>query len=86
MTVSFNGVGKGLTSFGQPLTGFEVAGEDGVFHPANAYFGNGKQTVIVTSPEVPRPVAVRYGFKDYVHGSLYNFWGLPASSFRSDNR
>lgn len=86
MIVNFDGVGKGLTSFHKPLTGFEVAGDDYVFHPAEAYIGNDRQTVVVSSPEVPHPVAVRYGFKDYVDGSLYNFWGLPASSFRSDNR
>ena len=43
------------------------------------------QTIIVTSPEVPVPVAVRYAFKDYTKGTLYNQAGLPASSFRSDN-
>jgi len=34
---------------------------------------------------VPAPVAVRYGYKDYVEGSLFDVYGLPASPFRTDN-
>lgn len=85
ITLSFDETGKGLTTYRQPLTGFEIAGEDRIFHPANARFGKDAQTVIVSSPEVERPVAVRYAFKDYVKGCLYNMSGLPASSFRTDN-
>ena len=85
LIVSFCEADKGMTSYRQPLTDFEVAGEDRVFHPARAVFGKDMQTVVVSSPEVPRPVAVRYAFKDYVKGSLFNLWGLPASSFRSDD-
>lgn len=85
VTLSFDETGKGLTAFRQPLTGFEVAGEDRVFHPAEARFGKNPQTVVVSSREVEHPVAVRYAFKDYVKGSLYNMSGLPASSFRTDN-
>ena len=83
--LSFDEMGKGLTTYRQPLNGFEVAGEDRVFHPAHARFGKDVQTVIVSSPEVEQPVAVRYAFKDYVKGCLYNMSGLPASSFRTDN-
>lgn len=85
LVVSFSEADKGMTSYRQPLTDFEVAGEDRVFHPARATFGKDMQTVVVSSPDVPRPVAVRYAFKDYVKGSLFNMWGLPASSFRSDD-
>ena len=83
--LSFDEMGKGLTTYRQPLNGFEVAGEDRVFHPAHARFGKDAQTVIVSSPEVEQPVAVRYAFKDYIKGCLYNMSGLPASSFRTDN-
>ena len=83
--LSFDEMGKGLTTYRQPLNGFEIAGEDRVFHPAHARFGKDAQTVIVSSPEVEHPVAVRYAFKDYVKGCLYNMSGLPASSFRTDN-
>ncbi|WP_270461380.1 sialate O-acetylesterase [Bacteroides intestinalis] len=85
ITLLFDEMGKGLTTYRQQLTGFEVAGEDKVFHPANARFGKDAQTVIVSSPEVEQPVAVRYAFKDYIKGTLYNMSGLPASSFRTDN-
>lgn len=85
ITLLFDEMGKGVTTYRQQLTGFEVAGEDKVFHPANARFGKNAQTVIVSSPEVEQPVAVRYAFKDYIKGTLYNMSGLPASSFRTDN-
>lgn len=83
--ISFDEAGKGLTVFRQPVTGFEIAGEDKVFHSAEVRFGKDMQTLTVSSPEVKAPVAVRYAFKDYVKGSLYNMAGLPASSFRTDN-
>lgn len=85
ITISFSEIGKGLTTYHQPLKGFEIAGEDKVFYPANAFFGKDARTVIVSSPQVEHPVAVRYAFKDYTKGSLYNMSGLPASSFRTDN-
>ena len=37
------------------------------------------------SPSVPEPVAVRYAFKDFIIGDLFNIEGLPASSFRTDD-
>ncbi len=62
---------------------FEVAGEDRVFYPAKAEVKQKK--MIVSSEQVPNPVAVRYGFKDWVVGDLYGSDGLPISSFRSDD-
>ena len=61
---------------------FEIAGEDKVFHKAKAWFGRNK--VYVKSDEVKQPVAVRYGFCDWVEGDLFHD-GLPVSSFRTDN-
>lgn len=83
--ITFREIGKRLTSYRRPLDGFEIAGEDQVFHPAKARMGKDAQTVIVSSPDVEHPVAVRYAFQDYVKGSLFNMVGLPASSFRTDN-
>lgn len=83
--ISFDHTGAGLTSYHKPLTGFEVAGADRVFHPAEVRLGRDAQTVIVSSREVEKPVAVRYAFKDYTEGSLFNLSGLPASSFRTDD-
>src|SRR5690606_16813863 len=62
--VQFHDAPLGLTSFGKELNTFEIAGEDKVFRPANAIV-KGK-TVVVSSPQVSKPVAVRYAFKDFV--------------------
>lgn len=83
--ISFDETDKGLTTFRQQITEFEIAGEDKIFHPAEVRFSKDMQTLTVFSTEVKTPVAVRYAFKDYVKGSLYNMAGLPASSFRTDN-
>jgi sialate O-acetylesterase len=61
---------------------FEVAGEDRVFYPAQVWINRNR--VYVRSTEVPRPVAVRYAFHDWVVGDLMHD-GLPVSSFRTDN-
>jgi len=41
--------------------------------------------VVVSSPQVKNPVAVRYAFKDFVVGDLFGNDGLPVSSFRTDD-
>ena len=61
---------------------FQVAGEDKVFYPAKAWIERSK--MLVKSDKVPHPVAVRYGFENYVEGDVYCD-GLPLGSFRSDN-
>ncbi|MBE0679992.1 MAG: sialate O-acetylesterase [Bacteroidales bacterium] len=83
VNLTFRNTPNGLTSYGKELSCFEVAGENRRFYPAIAYItGKG---VSLFSPSVSKPVAVRYAFKDYVRGDLYNTEGLPASSFRTDN-
>ena len=82
-TLTFDHAEYGLTAFGKPLTLFEVAGADKVFHPASASIKSGK--IEVESEQVPAPVAVRYAFKEFVVGDLFNNGGLPASSFRTDD-
>lgn len=63
---------------------FAIAGEDKVWHWAQARIDG--DTVLVSSPEVPAPVAVRYAYSMNPEGSnLYNKEGLPASPFRSDD-
>jgi sialate O-acetylesterase len=83
-TVYFRNAGNGLTSFGKPITGFEIAGKDKRFYPAKSVLLR-NNTVLVSSAEVAEPVAVRYAFKDFTVGELYNTEGLPASSFRTDS-
>jgi sialate O-acetylesterase len=83
ITVHFNHVGGGLAAHGTSLRGFAIAGADRVFHWANASIqGN---AVVVSSPEVPSPVAVRYAWDGNPDCNLYNQAGLPASPFRTDN-
>ncbi|MBI5395773.1 MAG: sialate O-acetylesterase [Verrucomicrobia bacterium] len=68
--------------FGQ-IRGFVVAGADKKWHRAAAkIIGN---TVVVKSPEVKQPVAVRYAWADNPDCNLYNRAGLPASPFRTDD-
>ncbi|QDU58713.1 sialate O-acetylesterase [Aeoliella mucimassa] len=81
--VHFDHVDGGLASRdGEPLTWFSLAGSDREFHPAEARIEG--DTVVVTSPDVPAPVAVRFAWSDTAEPNLMNKAGLPASSFRSD--
>jgi sialate O-acetylesterase len=80
--VTFTHVGGGLVARGGPLTGFTVAGKDGSFVKAEATIV--ENTVIVRSPQVPNPTAVRYGWANYPVVNLYSRDGLPATPFRSD--
>jgi sialate O-acetylesterase len=82
-TVKFLNADFGLTSFGKPLQYFEIAGKDKSFHPALATISG--TMVILSSPLVKEPVAVRYAFRDFVVGDLFGNNGLPASSFRTDD-
>ena len=98
--VSFDYVGSGLmagkkdwksnapveedSEAGGKLKGFALQGADGKWHWANAVI-EGKD-VLVSSPEAPEPVAVRYAFRANPLGkcNLYNKEGLPASPFHLD--
>ncbi len=66
------------------LTGFELAGEDKVFYPAEARFVTKERKVVVHSDSVSSPVAVRYCFKDFSVGNLTGGCFLPTFPFRSD--
>ena len=70
------------TSDGGPGKGFALAGEDRKFHWADVSFET--DHIVVTSPQVPNPVAVRYAWADNPECNLVNDAGLPASPFRSD--
>ena len=81
----------GAISRFEDIQGFEVAGDDHVFHPAKAVHfwqpggGYWDETIRISSPEVPKPVAVRYCFKNFQIGNLKNAAGLPLFPFRTDN-
>jgi sialate O-acetylesterase len=82
ITLSFKNAERGIYAFGE-LTGFEIAGSDKVFYPASAGIVNGRN-VFVISDKVPEPVAVRYGWSNWIMGTLFDTNLLPASSFRTD--
>lgn len=81
--ISFSQTNGGLQwTGGEKLTGFSIAGDDKRFYWAEAKI-IGDQ-VIVSSDQVPNPVAVRYGWADNPDCNLYNKANLPASPFRTD--
>jgi sialate O-acetylesterase len=73
--------GNRLTAKGGEVTGFEVAGADGKFSPATAHIDG--ETVVASSPDVPDPKYVRYGWANSPQCNLFNGKGLPASPFTS---
>ena len=81
----------GAISRFEDIKGFEIAGPDKIFHQATAkhFWRPGKdpwdECVIVTSPEVKKPVAIRYCFHNFQLGNLANAGGLPLIPFRTDN-
>jgi sialate O-acetylesterase len=84
VVLTFDHVGHGLEARGGELKGFAIAGADRKFVWAKAEL-QPDNSVVVTSPEVPQPVAVRYGWADYPVVNLENKEGLPASPFRTDD-
>ncbi|MDB5150334.1 MAG: 9-O-acetylesterase, partial [Mucilaginibacter sp.] len=82
--LSFSFTDGGLNAQGgETMQGFAIAGEDMKFHWATAVIKGDK--VIVSSPDVKSPVAVRYAWANNPVITLYNGAGLPASPFRTDN-
>ena len=80
--VRFRDAPNGMTSFGEALTGFEVAGADQRWYPAKASIDG--SVVKVSAEQVKTPVAVRYAFQDFTRATLFSTEGLPVSSFRTD--
>jgi sialate O-acetylesterase len=80
--IRFDHLGGGLVAKGERLTGFAIAGRDGKFVWADARIDG--DTVVVSSPKVERPKAVRYGWGNNPACNLYNKAGLPAVPFRTD--
>lgn len=95
--ISFERLGSGLTIAAPPatqpgappatpaatLTGFTIAGADKAFVPAQATIEG--DTVVASSDQVQRPVAVRYAWAGFPEVNLYNKELLPASPFRTDD-
>lgn len=85
VVVSFDNIENGLSSYGKEINNFEIAGDDKVFYPAKAKIRS--RQITLTSPEAPKPIAVRYCYKNYPSGKgfVYNTAGKPILPFRSDN-
>lgn len=83
LVVTFSHADGGLVARDGPLRGFLVAGPDRQWTPAEALI-RGNQ-VVVSSPRVAAPVAVRYAWADNPACNLFNGAGLPASPFRTDD-
>lgn len=83
--LTFDHIDGGLAAGnGAPLKQFAIAGADKNFVWADAEIAG--DTVVVKSPQVQDPVAVRYAWQMNPQGcNLYNKAGLPASPFRTDS-
>ena len=75
--------GKGLNAQNGALKEFIIAGADKKFVPATAMIDG--DAIIVSSPDVTQPVAVRFAWKFVPRPNLFNAANLPASPFRTDN-
>ena len=88
--IHFNNECGGMNRF-TDIRGFEIAGSDRVFHPAHAMHfwqpggGPWDECIVVSSPEVKQPVAVRYCFRNFLIGNMANAGGLPLFPFRTDD-
>jgi sialate O-acetylesterase len=80
--ILFKNLGSGLKADGK-LRGFRISGDFRMFVNADAEIQG--DAVLVSSPEVRWPAAVRYGWADNPDCNLMNKEGLPASPFRTDS-
>jgi len=83
MVLSFRHTEGGLMAKDGELKGFLIAGANRAWKPAVARIEG--DTVIVSAPEVPQPLAVRYAWAADPVCNLFNGAGLPASPFRTDD-
>ena len=85
IVMTFEHVAAGLVaSDGKPLRHFEIAGVDGIYHPASAVISaENRATIEVSSSSVADPVSVRYAWHEEAIGNLSNSCGLPAGPFRT---
>lgn len=80
----FNDMWQGFTP-NEDLQGFEVAGEDHVFYPAEAEIDRNGLSITVSASEVDDIKSVRYCFKNFAIGKIHDMLGMPIVPFRTDN-
>lgn len=83
MEITFHNLTGKLMIRGTELSDIFICGEDHNYHKATAQIK--KDKLIVYSKEVPKPVAVRFGFTETAMPNLFNEKGLPVSPFRTDD-
>jgi sialate O-acetylesterase len=83
MRIRFHHAASGLVAHNRPVQVLEIAGPDHVFHVGTGRID--RDTLVVSSPDVSEPVAVRYAWSNAPEANLYNGAGLPAAPFRSDD-
>ncbi|NPA36415.1 MAG: sialate O-acetylesterase [Chlorobi bacterium] len=86
--INFKCIGEwGIFPMDEDVLYMEIAGKDKLFHPAKARIDWKKRgkSIVVWSPDVKEPVAVRYCFRNWCTGTLTGKNELPVSSFRTDN-
>ena len=83
LKLRFDHTDGGLVVKGGKLGEFSIAGKDRKWHWADARIEG--DTIVVSSPEVPEPVAARYAWQANPMATLYNGAGLPAVPFRTDD-
>ncbi len=82
MILRFTDTAGGLAAKNGRPEGFELAGADGVYHPAHAEIQ--MDSVVVWSDGIAVPETVRYAWTNYGAAGLYGASGLPAVPFRTD--
>ena len=83
--IYFREIGSKLvTKDGAEPSHLMIAGEDQIFYPAKGKIIDGT-TLVVSSDEVPNPVAVRFAFNNTDMPNLFTKEGLPVNLFRTDN-
>ena len=84
--IKFTNVWSNLMSIcARDIRGFELAGEDKVFHLADAYVDWDGETVYVKCEDVAKPVAVRYSYRNWMDPNLQTSYGIPVPPFRTDD-
>jgi sialate O-acetylesterase len=83
LRLRFSHATGGLVAREGRVTGFQIAGDDRIFAGAVAKIeGN---MIVLSSPHVSKPVAVRYAWANDPPCNIYNKAGLPAPPFRTDD-
>lgn len=82
LVIYFDHIGSGLMAGEDGLIGFEIAGAEGKYFPAEARIEGEK--VVLSNPAVELPLHARYAWRDHGIASLFNEEGLPASTFCSE--